>query len=122
MAHFAQLDENNIVTQVVVINDEDITDDNGVEQEFIGVEFCQSIFGQNTVWKQTSYNGNIRKNYAGIGDTYKEDIDAFIGPQPYPSWTLDEDIGQWEAPVPHPMDENLYTWNETTQQWDQVDV
>ena len=121
MAHFAQLDDNNIVTQVIVVNNEDIIDDNGVEQESIGVEFCQTLFGQDTIWKQTSYNGNIRKNYAGIGFTYDSNRDAFIPPQPYASWVLNEDICLWEAPVPYPQDGNRYTWNEQTQTWDIIE-
>ena len=115
MAHFAQLDENNVVTQVIVVANEELMED-GVESEAKGIAFCQSLFGGN--WKQTSYNGNIRKNYAGIGHTYREDIDAFVPPQPYPSWALN-DKAQWEAPTPMPQD-GRYTWNEATQSWEAV--
>ena len=81
MAHFAQLDENNVVTQVIVVSNDDTSDSNGVEAESIGVAFCQKLFGANTNWKQTSYNGNIRGNYAGIGYSYNAELDAFIPPQ-----------------------------------------
>jgi hypothetical protein len=96
MAHFVQLDENNVVTQVIVVGNKDCSDANGVEKESIGIAFCERLFGGN--WKQTSYNGNIRKNYAGIGYTYDAARDAFIPPQPGAEWTLDEDTCQWENP------------------------
>jgi hypothetical protein len=115
MAHFAQLDQNNIVLQVVVVANEVLLDENGVEQEQKGVEFCQALLGG--TWKQTSYNDNLRKNYAGIGYTYREDIDAFVPPSPYPSWVLNNDTAQWEAPIPMPQDEQLYLWDESTQSW-----
>ena len=98
MAHFAQLDENNVVTQVIVVGNKDCSDANGVEKESIGIAFCERLFGGN--WKQTSYNGNIRKNYAGIGYSYDAARDAFIPPQPSPEWTLDEDTCQWVNPNP----------------------
>ena len=98
MAHFAQLDENNVVTQVIVVGNRDCSDANGVEKESIGIAFCERLFGGN--WKQTSYNGNIRKNYAGIGYIYDAARDAFIPPQPGPEWTLDEDTCQWVNPNP----------------------
>lgn len=122
MAHFAQLDDNNVVTQVIVVDNSELLDSNDVEQEAIGITFCTNLFGADTRWKQTSYNGNIRKNYAGIGFTYDSTRDAFIAPQPYASWTLNETTCQWEAPVAYPTDGNLYTWNEDNQQWDQVNV
>jgi len=98
MAHFAQLDENNVVTQVIVVGNKDCSDANGVEKESIGIAFCERLFGGN--WKQTSYNGNIRKNYAGIGYSYDPARDAFIPPQPGAEWTLDEDTCQWVNPNP----------------------
>jgi hypothetical protein len=98
MAHFAQIDENNIVTRVVVIANEDTSDENDIEVESIGVAFCKSLFGENTNWVQTSYNGNIRKNYAGIGFKYDIDRDAFIPPQPFASWELVEESCRWKAP------------------------
>jgi hypothetical protein len=114
MAHFARIDENNVVTQVVVVANKDTSDADGVEKEHIGAAFLESVLGG--TWKQTSYNGNIRKNYAGIGYTYDADIDAFVAPQPYPSWVLDENA-QWQAPVPMPDDGEMYSWDEDTQSW-----
>ena len=118
MAHFAQLDENNVVTQVIVVANSDTADASGVEKEHIGAAFCERLFGGN--WKQTSYNGNKRKNYAGIGFTYREDIDAFVPPQPYASWTLNETTAQWESPVAMPDDDGMYTWDEDNQAWVEV--
>ena len=117
MAHFAQLDENNVVTQVIVVHNNECLDANGVESEAVGVEFCTRLFGGR--WVQTSYNGNIRKNYAGIGYTYRDDIDAFVPPQPYSSWVLN-DKTQWEAPVAMPTDDKMYSWDETQQNWIEV--
>jgi len=114
MAHYAKLDENNVVTQVVVIDNKDTADASGVEKEHIGAAFCERLFGG--TWKQTSYNGNIRKNYAGIGYTYRSDIDAFVAPKPFASWILNADA-QWEAPVAMPTDGQMYTWDEATTSW-----
>jgi len=114
MAHYAQLDENNVVTQVIVIDNKDTADANGVEKEYIGAAFCERLFGG--IWKQTSYNGRIRKNYAGIGYTYREDIDAFVAPKPYASWTLDANA-QWQPPVAMPTDGGMYSWDEATTSW-----
>jgi hypothetical protein len=114
MAHFARIDENNVVTQVVVVANKDTADASGVEKEHIGAAFLESVLGG--TWKQTSYNGNIRKNYAGIGYTYDADIDAFVAPKPYPSWVLDADA-QWQAPVPMPDDGEMYSWDEEAQSW-----
>jgi hypothetical protein len=113
MAHFAQI-ENGLVTQVIVVSNAEILDANGIEQEDIGVAFCENLLGG--IWKQTSYNGNIRKNYAGIGFTYDSQRDAFIPPQPYPSWTLVESTCQWVPPVAMPTD-GVYTWDESTTSW-----
>jgi len=113
MAHYAQIDANNVVTQVVVIDNKDTADAFGVEKEHIGAAFCERLFGG--TWKQTSYNGNIRKNYAGIGYTYRSDIDAFVAPKPFASWVLNADA-QWEAPVAMPTD-GMYTWDEATTSW-----
>ena len=118
MAHFAKLDENNVVTQVIVVANSDTSDASGVEKEHIGAAFCEKLFGG--TWKQTSYNGNMRKNYAGIGFTYNADIDAFVPPQPFASWTLNNDTAQWEAPVAMPDDGQMYTWNEETTSWDLI--
>jgi hypothetical protein len=102
MSHFAKI-ENNIVTEVIV-----------AEQDFIN----SGLVGDSFLWVQTSYNGNFRKNYAAIGFTYDKTRDAFIPPQPYPSWTLNEDTCLWESPVAYPDDGNIYEWNESDQQWE----
>ena len=120
MAHFAQLNDENIVTQVIVVANQDTADKDGVENEAIGIAFCTNLLGG--TWKQTSYNGRIRKNYAGIGYKYDADLDAFIPPQPFASWILNNDTAQWEAPVVYPTDGGLYTWNEETLTWDAVVV
>lgn len=117
MAHFAQLDENNVVLQVIVVNNADNIDKNGVEKEEIGVAFCQSLLGANTSWRQTSYNANMRKNYAGIGFTYDVARDAFIPPKPYASWVLNEQTCRWDAPVPYPQDGKQYQWDESLYNW-----
>jgi hypothetical protein len=117
MANFAQLDENYIVTEVVVVNNETINDLPFPESEPVGAAFLQSLFGSTTVWKQTSYNANFRKNYAGIGYTYDQVLDAFIPPQPYPSWLLNTTTCQWQAPVPYPDDGKTYIWDEATLSW-----
>jgi len=120
MAHYARLDKNNVVTQVIVVDNKDTADASGVEKEYIGAAFCERLFGG--TWKQTSYNGNMRKNYAGIGYTYNEDIDAFVPPKPYASWVLDNDTAQWNAPVAMPDDGERYTWDEDTTSWVAVEV
>jgi hypothetical protein len=119
MAHFAQLNESNVVTQVIVVHNNELMHE-GVEQEAKGVAFCQSLFGAQTNWKQTSYNGNMRKNYAGIGFTYDAGRDAFIPAKPYASWVLDEATCQWSAPVAHPQDGKNYRWDEPTVSWIEV--
>lgn len=116
MAHFAELDNYNVVQRVVVVANKDASDVDGFEKEHIGVAYLEKLLGG--TWVQTSYNGNIRKHYAGIGYKYDAALDAFIPPQPYPSWVLDADCN-WQAPVPMPNDGNFYVWNEETQQWDQ---
>ena len=93
MAHFAQI-ENNLVTQVIVVDNSDILDEQGNESEAVGIQFCTDLLGG--TWIQTFVEGSIRKNYAGVGSTYDDSRDAFISPQPDPSWTLDEDTCQWE--------------------------
>lgn len=118
MAHFAQLNEENIVTQVIVVANQDTADQSGVEDESIGIAFCNKLLGGN--WKQTSYNGNIRKNYAGIGYKYDADLDAFIPPQPFASWLLDNETCQWKAPVDYPTDDKRYTWDEETLTWKEI--
>jgi len=118
MAHFAKLDENNNVLAVHVVVNDVITID-GSESEQAGIDFLTSLHGH-TLWKQTSYNGNIRKNYAGIGYTYDAGRDAFIAPQPYGSWTLNESTCQWECPVAYPTDGKRYAWSESDQQWIEI--
>lgn len=112
MAHFAKI-EDGIVTNVIVVNNNELLVD-GVEVESKGSEFCQSLFGGN--WIQTSYNGTIRKQYAGIGCTYNETADVFIAPQPFPSWSLDANY-DWQAPIERPADGKLYSWDEANQVW-----
>lgn len=118
MAHFARI-EDNIVTDIVVVSNDEIKDDNGNESEEIGVNFLKNAFGQDTIWKQTSYNHNIRKNYAMIGGTYDSERDAFIANKIFPSWVLNEETCNWEAPVPIPEDHetNPVRWDEENQQW-----
>jgi hypothetical protein len=116
MAHFAQLDDNNVVTQVIVVSNNDCQI-GGVESEEAGIVFCKTLYGVNTKWKQTSYNGNIRKNYAGIGYTYDDTRDAFIPPKPFDSWLLNEDTYRWEPPVVYPADGKTYAWDEATTSW-----
>jgi hypothetical protein len=118
MAHFAQIDENNIVQQVIVVHNNELLDENGIEQESKGKIFCTNLLGGN--WIQTSYNATFRKNYAGIGCTYDLVRDAFIPPKPYASWVLNEDTCLWTAPVPYPVDGESYLWNEETTSWDLI--
>ena len=120
MAHFAQIDENNIVLQVIVVNNNELLDENGIEQESKGREFCSSLLGG--TWIQTSYNSTFRKNYAGAGFMYDSTKDVFIETQPYPSWVLNEDTCIWEAPVPYPSSGGAFTWNETAQTWDTLNI
>lgn len=118
MAHFAKLDDNNVVTQVVVVDNRDTADAFGVEKEHIGAAFLERVLGG--VWKQTSYNNKIRKNYAGIGFTFDAQRDAFIPPKPFDSWVLVEESCQWNPPVPYPDDGKPYTWDESNLQWVEV--
>jgi hypothetical protein len=125
MAHFASLDENNIVTQVIVVANEDTSDSNGVEVEEIGVAFCKKLLGADTRWKQTSYNGNFRVRYAGIGYSWNEELSAFIPPQPFASWVLDNTTADWESPIgPAPAlteaeveARSFYKWDEENLEW-----
>jgi hypothetical protein len=124
MAHFAQIDENNIVTQVIVVDNKDIFDPNTVkDDEILGIAFCKKLLGGN--WVQTSYNSNFRKRYAGVGYKYDKELDAFIEPKPFESWILNQETAEWESPVgPAPeitaeeLEEGLeYTWDEENVQW-----
>jgi len=126
MAHFAQLDENNVVTQVIVVANEDTSDVNGNEVEEIGVAFCKKLLGADTNWKQTSYNNNFRVRYAGISYHYNEELDAFIAPKPFESWVLNTETADWESPVgPAPAlteaeieARSFYRWDEEAGAWE----
>ncbi len=120
MAHFAQLNEENIVTQVIVVSNQDTVDENGVENESIGATFCANLLGG--TWKQASYNGNIRKNFPSIGFKYDETLDAFIPPQPFANWILNNDTAQWEAPVPYPFGGKIWKWDEGAINWVEIPV
>jgi hypothetical protein len=119
MAHFAKLDENNVVIDINVVDNEHLLDANGVEHESLGLEFLIVWSGGYTNWKQTSYNGNFRKNYAVIGGVYDPVRDAFMLPKPdlYPSWVLDEVTCKWMPPTPMPDDGREYDWDEPTLSW-----
>ena len=119
MAHFAKIGLNNKVTNVITVHDNVLKDADGVEQEVLGVQYLENLTGW-SIWKQTSYNRNIRKNFAGIGHTYDENRDAFISPKPYPSWILNETTCAYNAPVAQPDNENNYTWNEDIVNWVQT--
>ena len=113
MAHFAKLNSKNVVDQVVVVHNNDAPD------EISGIAFLSNLFGDAN-WVQTSYNGNIRKNYAGVGYTYDSQRDAFISPQPFPSWVMSEETCQLSAPVLMPTDGKRYSWDEPTLAWVEV--
>ena len=117
MAHFAQLDENNKVINVIVIHNNELIAPNGEESELIGIQFCKDHYGENTKWIQTSYNGNFRKNYAGIGYAYDPNRDAFIPSKQFNSWILNENTCQWEPPVLYPNDGKDYIWDENDVSW-----
>jgi hypothetical protein len=127
MAHFAKIDENNVVTQVIVVDNKDITDPHtGQEDEILGIAFCKKLLGGN--WVQTSYNNNLRVRYAGIGYTYNRAIDAFVPPKPFESWVLNNETADWESPVgPAPaLTEaetaafSRYEWDEENGAWNLV--
>ena len=118
MAHFAEINENNIVTKVIVVHNNELLEGDQ-ESEIKGINFCESLYGHRN-WVQTSYNNNLRHNFARIGYTWDSENDAFYAPQPFPSWSLDENF-IWQAPIPYPEIEegsnDVYTWNEETQTW-----
>jgi len=122
MAYFAKLGTGNIIEQVISINNSVITDANGVEQEQLGVDFINKLYNTRDVWKQTSYNNNIRKNFAGVGYQYDQQRDAFIAPKPYNSWILNEQTCNWESPVAYPTDGKRYSWNESLVNWELINV
>jgi hypothetical protein len=115
VAHYAFLDENNIVTQVIFGTD---------ETELIEGLDTETWYGtfRGQVCKRTSYNGNYRKNYASVGDTYDENLDAFVAPQPYNSWVLDKETATWQPPVAYPNDNKMHTWNEDALAWDAIET
>lgn len=115
MAHFAELDEHNVVKRVIVVDNKDTSDANGVEKEYIGAAFCERLLGG--TWKQTSYNHNFRKRYAGIGFIYNAELDAFIPPKPFISWVLNNETADWDPPIPKPDDGKFYDWVEATLSW-----
>ena len=117
MAHFAKLNEKNVVTEVHVVNNIEMLTAEGSESEVMGIAFLIRWSGGYSNWKQTSYNGKIRKNYAGIGYTYDETRDAFIPPKPFPSWTLNETTCLWDAPIYMPTDGQKYKWDESITSW-----
>ena len=118
MAHFAEIGLNNTVLRVIVVHNNELLDEQGIEQESKGANFCRNLFGG--TWLQTSYNASFRKNYASAGYVYDSSRDAFIPPKQFNSWILDETSCRWVAPIPYPTDGNRYEWNEETQQWVQV--
>jgi hypothetical protein len=117
MGHFAKLDDASTVMEVIVVNNETLNNLPFPESEPVGVVFLTDWSGGYTNWKQTSYNANFRKNYAGIGYTYDAVLDAFIPPKPYTSWLLNTETCSWQPPIPYPTDGKRYYWNEDTQQW-----
>jgi hypothetical protein len=124
MAHFARLDENNAIIAVHRVSDVDCCDETGFEKEHVGIAFLRKLWGAQSKWVKTSYNSKIRKNYAYVGGTYDAKRDAFIGPKPFDSWILDENLCVWIAPKPHPEPETLaginpfkYIWDESVMDW-----
>jgi hypothetical protein len=129
MAHYAELNENNEVINVIVVNNEDCLDENGVETEEAGIEHLLKHHGENRIWKKTSYNNNIRYRYAYIGGTYDPDLDVFLYPKPAPSWVLNHENYHWEAPIPEPelTEEQInngqeYFWNEDILNWQLIPI
>ena len=118
MAHFAQIDKDGIVVNVIVVNNSELLDGNGLESEEKGREFCGKLFGGE--WVQTSYNNNFRKRYAGIGYKYNKILDSFIRPKPFNSWIFDENTSDWNPPTPYPNDGKIYTWDENLLNWIEV--
>ena len=119
MANFAKIGLNSKVIEVVSIHNNELLDADGIEQEINGVNFLTQLTGW-AIWKQTSYNKNFRKNYAGIGYIYDENRDAFIPPKPSSTWVLDENTCNWKPPIERPQDDNHYTWNEENQTWNLI--
>jgi hypothetical protein len=122
MGHFTKLNDQNIVIDVIVVNNETLNNLPFPDSEPVGIAFLTEWSGGYTNWKQTSYNANFRKNYAGVGCTYDPVLDAFIAAKPFPSWLLDTNTCEWQAPTPYPSDGNVYNWDEETLSWVQVNV
>jgi hypothetical protein len=116
MAHFAEIDDDNIVLRVIVVNNNELLD-NGLESEEKGILFCKSLFGENTNWVQTSYNNSFRKQYALGGFTYDKHNDIFLSPQPFVSWILDPVTFNWKPPIEYPKDNKYYIWDESAFSW-----
>jgi hypothetical protein len=124
MAHFAQLDENNVVINVVKVADYIIMNENGEESEELGISYLNSIVSENCRWVQTSYNDRIRIRYAPIGGFYRDELDAFFYKKPYPSWTINEEEYGWDPPVPKPQEQDGFRleWNEDTLNWEYTEL
>ena len=119
MAHFAKINNENIVEQVLVVNNEVLLKSDGTESELKGKQFLISVFGISK-WIQTSYNGTIRKNFAGLGYKYDSTRDAFVPPQPFESWILNEETCLWDSPILYPSDDKIYNWNEDILNWEEL--
>ena len=125
MAHFAELNSNSIVTNVVVIDNNNCLDSEGNESEAVGIAFCRQVFGEDTNWVQCSYNNNIRGIFPSIGFKYDSEYDIFYPKSPYPSWYLDVATCTWNSPVPRPKYDPLthtINWNESEQRWDVIEL
>jgi hypothetical protein len=120
MAHFAEIGLDGVVQRVIVVNNAELLDENGVEQESKGREFCRNLLGG--TWVQASYNRKFRKNFPGIDYTYDSVRDAFIPPKPYQSWVLEEQLCAWIAPVPMPEDDKSYQWDEDSMSWVEITI
>lgn len=117
MAYFAQLDSDDLVTQVIVVKDDIIGDKEFPDSQTLGEDFCKSLYGNHTKWVQTSPDKVFRKNFAGVGFKYDQALDAFIPPKPYQSWVLDPVAFTWESPVPYPDGDSSYVWDESSISW-----
>jgi len=120
MAYFAQLNENNVVINVTAVNNAALDDTIFPESEPLGVAFLQDLFGYDTIWKQTSYNGNFRGRYAGIDYSYDATLNVFLSPKPYPDWVLEPQTTEWVPPIPYPIDGNTYVWSQPLHAWVKV--
>ena len=119
-SYYARLDDNNVVTEVLAVADTSVFNEDGSDNETAGIAFFQVHYGVDTKWVHTRYDGSKRKNYAGKGFAYDATRDAFIPPQPFPSWILNEETCRWDAPIPYPNDGNMYSWDESSGAWIQV--